>query len=1077
MQDSRPGVIDLRHQPLSEKALNLAGTWRFFPGQLLGPNDISQLRNRPSTLIKVPGLWTQASSIAQKPSLVKTRSYGTYLLIIEGLQAYRGRALAIHNMQAIAAAKVYWIDSKSPEQAFNFDIGVVAEHEDQEVAYLFNPVIELPKLSGHRAYLLIQVSSLQADLGGIQSAPKLGFAEVAKRKRQLAFYEVYFLLGIYIMAAIFNLMLYMNRRRDGASFWLAVTCLLVASRMVGTENLLELIFGPSESVFRISVNLRNHVIILAACSYLYFIYYSFPGTIKKQWVDFFTIVNSFYAMISGVIPLYLVGMLWTPVYLFNLILVVMVGFALVVSFRKRARGSKYITAGACFALLSAVHDYLVFARIYDLPYLFHYGVAVFIFFNTLVTGQRFSAALIQSERLVKTLRENERSRSQFFQNISHELRTPLNGILGFVDLAIAGQYGQMEQELRSKLVKVRRLAAGLKEQVNQILDLARSRPTEMILNLAHIELNRLVETIEQLADGLKARLPDTSYDLVWNWKADPPDFISDWSKVSIIVNNLVSNAFKFKDPARPNHVVIQLHYVTHQYLEIVVSDTGLGIPKKDLGRIFQAFEQVHSNKHSYFEGTGIGLALLRRLLKFMEGAIYVKSQIGVGSRFRVRIPHQEEVKQSKLRSPRRRRPTLQTLDEVVQTSESIATAQANNANVQSQRSPANRIAVHVELERGLVLVCDDNEVNREVICDVISSQGYKVLLATNGKQCLEILQSITPDLVILDLMMPGISGEQVLREIRGSDRWSHLHVMLLTARASHEDALLGLSIGADDYLAKPFDKNELIIRVNNIVDRHKLQQKRLEHETNLATASLIQKSFIPPVIESSLIRLDYFYRASEHIGGDWFQYYFSEAENRLFIVMGDVTGHGFGSALVTATVAGSYHSFVNLYLRHHAGAPPEEILEKLANSLNEAILDLTPERQKMMTMALLCVDYELGQVSYINAGHEGIYLVQNGKVCPHLVPGSPLGFRKELKHRFKSFSYHPGDSLFLYTDGLVEQSPFASRRLAQKQLQAILAQNFDPKQCKQELLSAFCLEEDQVPLEDDCTFLIVKQVA
>ncbi len=420
------------------------------------------------------------------------------------------------------------------------------------------------------------------------------------------------------------------------------------------------------------------------------------------------------------------------------------------------------------------------------------------------------------QKLLKEVQDKEQARTLFFQNTSHELRTPLNGIIGFMQLITQNRYGQIPEAVEGQLQKCIRLAISLKNQVNAILDLAKAKKGNLALCNSAISLVELMREAEDLAGGLLLKRPDFQFHSSGQWDSKQGDFIGDREKISAIIRNLLGNAFKFSDPIRSN--TIDLKMVREgQHLIITVSDTGIGIPPEHQDKVFEEFQQVAGDARRAYEGTGLGLAMVRDFVKLMGGYIRLESEHGKGSRFTIDIPEQTAIHVQK--------PT-----------------EINLMNADKKVIPMARPVPGKPLSkaqsRGRLLVVDDNEMNCEVLKDVLEQDGFAVRTVLDGREALRIMRQEHPDLLLLDMMMPYFSGEDVIKAMQSDNILQDIPIILITARASEDDRIFGLSLGADDYLAKPIHHEELLFRVKNILERLEVKKKLVEAEEGQKLAQM-----------------------------------------------------------------------------------------------------------------------------------------------------------------------------------------------------------------------------------------------
>jgi signal transduction histidine kinase/CheY-like chemotaxis protein len=435
-------------------------------------------------------------------------------------------------------------------------------------------------------------------------------------------------------------------------------------------------------------------------------------------------------------------------------------------------------------------------------------------FEQKLAHERISNLNIDLEKKVEEVKglndeilEKERARTAFFHNTSHELRTPLNGIIGYVTLIAGGHYGKLSVQQSFQLQKIGTLAKSLLHQVNTILDLAKSKKKQLDLQYSKINLKSFVMEMDLLCEGLKQKHPHCSYALRMSWlENESPHFVTDYDKLTVVVRNLLANAFKFSHPDKANNVSIEFAIDDMKALKILIKDTGIGIPADKLEQIFEEFYQVDSDSRRLYEGTGLGLAMVKQFVGLLGATVTVESVLEEGSVFSLVIPQGEVID-----VPFHVQNAANLHD--IYMGPSILVEEEQKASATFSRSGGLT---------GRVYVIDDNKINCDVITEMLRSKGIDATYRMSGKEGLELIRERKPDLLLLDLMMPEMSGEDVLRDIRQSPGLQDLPVIIITARASEEDRLFALSLGADDYLSKPILPDELILRVKNIIERNQL---------------------------------------------------------------------------------------------------------------------------------------------------------------------------------------------------------------------------------------------------------------
>lgn len=418
-------------------------------------------------------------------------------------------------------------------------------------------------------------------------------------------------------------------------------------------------------------------------------------------------------------------------------------------------------------------------------------------------------------RQTEELKKLDQAKSRFFANVTHELRTPLTLILGPIGSMLKSR--QLEDRNHALALVVHQQGQRLLQIVNEILDLSKLESGTLQVRETAVLLRpflcRLTESFESHAERLGIQL-EFDYAL--------PDELKVWTdpdKVETILNNLLSNALKFTPPHADGRITVAVNEADG-YIRLTVADTGRGIHPDDLPRVFDRFFQSARPEIPVEGGTGIGLALCRELAQVLEGRIGVESTPGQGSLFCFEFPAKE---------------AFDANTHTFKASEPVETGQPTltQSIVAAAPSGASRI-----------LLVEDNENLRDYI-QLILSESYQITATENGRAALNWLEKAEspPDLILSDVMMPLMDGFQLLERLKGDDRWRHIPVVMLTARSGLHDKLHALRIGVDDYLLKPFEEEELMARIDNLLrnaSRRQVEEK--DHPASLAPAAIRQFS-------------------------------------------------------------------------------------------------------------------------------------------------------------------------------------------------------------------------------------------
>ncbi|MCP4690542.1 MAG: response regulator, partial [Desulfobacterales bacterium] len=413
---------------------------------------------------------------------------------------------------------------------------------------------------------------------------------------------------------------------------------------------------------------------------------------------------------------------------------------------------------------------------------------------------RLHESLARVERLNAELKRLDQLKDDFMANTSHELRTPLNGIIGLAEALLEGPGGDMAPSTRGDLKMIISSGRRLANLVNDILDFSKLRHKDLALRKQPVDARSAVELVlallKPLADGKGLTLAN-------NTPPDAPPVDADEDRLQQILFNLAGNALKFTDRGG---VVIDAFALSDK-LHIRVKDTGIGIPRDKQARIFESFEQVDGAVSRQYGGTGLGLAVSRQLVELHGGEIRVASRPGEGSTFSFCLPLAAGAPHETAGgSPgRKNAPGVRGLVSRMAASDTVS--------FRGEEAP-DSLAPPPDENAPRILIVDDEPVNLRVISSHLASRGYQVLQASGGREALDLIETGGPfDLVVLDVMMPGMTGYEVCRRLRERFTQGELPVVMLSAKNRVEDLVIGMRAGANDYQAKPFSRSELLARV------------------------------------------------------------------------------------------------------------------------------------------------------------------------------------------------------------------------------------------------------------------------
>ena len=433
----------------------------------------------------------------------------------------------------------------------------------------------------------------------------------------------------------------------------------------------------------------------------------------------------------------------------------------------------------------------------------------------------------------KKLMTLDELKTQFFANINHELRTPLTLILAPLGPMAEGQMGRITAKQKETIATIQNNGFKLLKLINNLLDLTKLEEGKMRLKIKAVDfieyVNALLSLVKPLADRKRITLYFQHPSAAMEITIDPEQFEK-------VVLNLLSNAIKFTPEG--GRITVYLEDGVAD-ITLIVEDTGIGIPADMLESIFDRFSQVDGSPSRSHEGTGIGLSLAREIVRIHGGRIRAESEIKKGSRFIVSILKGDHHFADDVLDRRQ-------ADQPVSMKKRLTDAEGEGPRVQDLVTDFRKLQL-VDLEREDVvddmterdrkhafrlLVVDDNpEVLR--LMRLLLSDEFDLDFASSGEAALAVLRSRAPDLVLSDVMMPGMDGQTLCRKIKADSALAHIPVILVTARTGSEMLVEGIEAGADDYIAKPFDSTELRARIRSM-----LRMRQAEAELALVNQNL-----------------------------------------------------------------------------------------------------------------------------------------------------------------------------------------------------------------------------------------------
>lgn len=457
----------------------------------------------------------------------------------------------------------------------------------------------------------------------------------------------------------------------------------------------------------------------------------------------------------------------------------------------------------------------------------------YVFYAFLLLGLMFLLFKAQNRKVVRQrainmqLKQVDRLKDEFLANTSHELRTPLNGIIGLTESLLDGAAGELPSKARHNLAMVVASGRRLTNLVNDILDFSKLKDQNLELSKKAVDLHALVDVVLTLSEPMTI---GKDIVLTNDIHSDLPPALGDEDRLQQILLNLVSNGIKFSERGEVKvSAAIELGQ-----LKICVSDNGIGIDPGKLETIFESFEKFDGKARRTSGGAGLGLAVSKRLVELHGGQIKVESEPGKGTVFHFNLPMSDE-----------------PIEQVQNTLAAEMAARMQKLSEETGLDEYDDVVAHqpeIECKRFRILLVDDEPVNRRVLANHLRVHDYHLIEAASGEEALLAMEMNGPfDLILLDIMMPRMSGFEVCEKLREKYPVSDLAIIFLTATNQVADLVQSFAVGANDYLTKPVVKHELLSRVemhlkmldiNRNLERNVVERTKALEQSNRSITAL-----------------------------------------------------------------------------------------------------------------------------------------------------------------------------------------------------------------------------------------------
>ncbi|MED3574288.1 ATP-binding protein [Cytobacillus praedii] len=792
------GIIDLRSYDFSHgEPVELNGEWEFVPGELLSS---SEFANQKTYLVQVPSLWTSYVLDGEK---VPKYTSGTYRLKIKIDDADNILGIKTSNIRMSNA--VYLNGKLIGQSGSPAEDSSYTPHNIPYVSYFLPDKKEIE--------LLIHVANFDyASGGGILGSIFLGGQEGIGQLRESSIVYDWVTIAAFLTMFIFFLGNYLHARIGIDQFFFSLFCFanVLYAFSHGEKVLLALFPTVTYGVFE---RIQFMSSILIGLFVLLYFHYALKEFTHRKFVKVLSGIG-FILLGSALLPVHINSNLQSANSLYIFVVLVYIIYIQIIAIYKQSVGATYLifTSLTIFVyFIVATLNVMTDIELNALPPLFPFICLTLL---ALYISHRFTNSFLKKEEFSNALLQVDKIKDEFIAKTSHEFRTPLHGIIAISQSMLDKNESPLTNDQKERISLIVNIAQRLSHLVNDILDFSKLKVGELKLTIAPVDLfsitHLVVETFSYMVDK--------EVEIVNHIKRGQ-FVLADEERVRQIFYNLIENAIKYTNQGKVGISCFE----QGDYVVIEISDTGIGIPPENIETLFEPFRQFENS----IGGTGLGLSVTKELVNIQGGEITVDSEVGKGTTFSFTLPRVNIVDREKRKVDKR--------------------------DYRERRLVQLPIPYIVENKgQTKVLLVDDDHINLKVLIDTLTQEGYFIIAVDSGRAVFEqIKKHPDVDIVILDIMMPEMSGYEVCQQLRRSYPLSELPILMLTAAIRPEDMIAAFQSGANDFLHKPLDASELKTRIRNLI----LMKESAETATKMEVAFLqaqIKPHFIYNVLNSIL---------------------------------------------------------------------------------------------------------------------------------------------------------------------------------------------------------------------------------
>ncbi len=797
------GVLDLTAWNFKGKGtLNLDGEWEFYWNQLLDYDDFygGNKEYRPDGYFSVPSTWNKYEIDGRE---LPGKGHATYRLKVK-----TNNTDDLKGIKVLTESTAYKLMINGKTIAVS---GIVGDDEKTDLPE-YKPQIAHFANNSNEFEVILQVSNYTYARGGFWHSIEFGSFEQIKTTKENSARKEMLLLGAICSMIIYHIAIYWLQRRNKSVLYFIMALIVMSVRILFTGEYFITALIPNIS-FEVLIFIEYMTVYWGAIVWLIFVNNVYPEESSIKSTRILVGISLLIGVFIGAAPIYIyTKYIFFIEIFFGIICYKIVSVILKALYRKK-QGATLLFLGIVLFSATYIHDALYYSNIIESEPggLIGFTTFIMLFIQAYILAARYSKTFDEVEELSQKMISLNKLKDEFLVNASHELRTPLHGMVSITESVLRDMEteGNIKQKQKENLLLVISSGKRLANIVNVILDYSKLKHGDIKLNRGYIDLHQVVQKVVTVQRYL---IINKEVLLINNIPKDFPFVDGDEDRIIQIIYNLLGNAIKFTDKGK----IIISAAENNNMAEISIEDTGIGIPEEKLKDIFKSFEHNHEYLSNSYGGNGLGLGIAKQLVEMQGGKIWALSEVGRRSKFVFTLP--------------------------ISTNKREAVAPGGNDTLEEENSHNlfSEMAVSIEPAKEFtVLIVDDDYINLQSLTNILSDEKHTIIAATSAIQSLDIVsRNKEIDLVIMDTMMPQMSGYEACRRIREQYSIYDLPVIMLTAQNNPEAILTGFESGANDFLSKPFEMDELKARVKTLIKLKRSVQDGINAEMAFLQAQI-----------------------------------------------------------------------------------------------------------------------------------------------------------------------------------------------------------------------------------------------